>query len=283
MNLGRTVFSQITEHLPAYEFQKCVERYRGDSHFRGFSCLDQYLAMAFAQLTYRESLRDEPDFKIETPTGSLGMEVTEILRSNSGPFPPVAEENLHKEVVRLAEEHYQRSCKSPVDVLVYFLNDWPSKRDKKDMARALSEYVQSHYEPGTTTAIFSRLNGLPEGFSLVRVSSLGGQWISQESGVLPLLQHEQLVRRINEKNALLPKYRSRLPNCPIWLLIYTAVTVSRGVPIPTSISEWTCQSDFDKVLFFSALDNRVFEIDRTPLAGFLQKGAPNPIYKGKWT
>lgn len=58
MNLGRTVFSQIREHLPAYEFQKCVARYHGDSHLRGFSCLDQYLAMAFAQLTYRESLRD---------------------------------------------------------------------------------------------------------------------------------------------------------------------------------------------------------------------------------
>jgi hypothetical protein len=58
MNLGRTVFSQIMEHLPEYEFQKCVSRYRGDSHLRGFSCLDQYLAMSFAQLTYRESLRD---------------------------------------------------------------------------------------------------------------------------------------------------------------------------------------------------------------------------------
>jgi hypothetical protein len=58
MNIGRTVFSQIMEHLPAYEFQKCVARYRGDSHLRGFSCLDQYLAMVFAQLTYRESLRD---------------------------------------------------------------------------------------------------------------------------------------------------------------------------------------------------------------------------------
>jgi transposase len=46
------------EHLPSYEFQKCVERYRGDAHHRGFSCRDQYLAMAFAQLTYRESLRD---------------------------------------------------------------------------------------------------------------------------------------------------------------------------------------------------------------------------------
>jgi hypothetical protein len=58
MNLGRTVFSQLMEHLPAYEFQKCVARYRGDSYPRGFSCLDQYLAMTFAQVTYRESLRD---------------------------------------------------------------------------------------------------------------------------------------------------------------------------------------------------------------------------------
>jgi len=46
------------DHLPSYEFQKCVARYRGDSRLRGFSCRDQYLAMAFAQLTYRESLRD---------------------------------------------------------------------------------------------------------------------------------------------------------------------------------------------------------------------------------
>jgi hypothetical protein len=46
------------DYLPSYEFQKCVARYQGDAHFRGFSCWDQYLAMAFAQLTYRESLRD---------------------------------------------------------------------------------------------------------------------------------------------------------------------------------------------------------------------------------
>jgi Domain of unknown function (DUF4372)/Transposase DDE domain len=58
MNSGRTVFSQLIEHLPTKEFQKCVTRYGGDSHYRGFSCWDQLLAMAFAQLTYRESLRD---------------------------------------------------------------------------------------------------------------------------------------------------------------------------------------------------------------------------------
>jgi hypothetical protein len=58
VNVGQTVFAQLMGHLSAYEFQKCVARYRGDSHSRGFSCWDQYLAMAFAQLTYRESLRD---------------------------------------------------------------------------------------------------------------------------------------------------------------------------------------------------------------------------------
>ena len=58
MNSGRTIFSQLIQHLPEKEFQKCVARYNGDSNFRGFSCWDQLLAMAFAQLTYRESLRD---------------------------------------------------------------------------------------------------------------------------------------------------------------------------------------------------------------------------------
>src|SRR5450756_2512299 len=58
VNVGQTVFAQLMGHLSAYEFQKCVARYRGDSHRRGFSCWDQYLSKAFAQLTYRESLRD---------------------------------------------------------------------------------------------------------------------------------------------------------------------------------------------------------------------------------
>jgi hypothetical protein len=58
MNQGRTVFSQLISFLPDREFRRCVERYQGDFRLRGFSCWDQYLAMAFAQLTYRESLRD---------------------------------------------------------------------------------------------------------------------------------------------------------------------------------------------------------------------------------
>jgi hypothetical protein len=58
MNVGRTVFSQLIAHLSYIEFQKCVARYDGDHHHRSLSCWDQFLAMAFAQFTYRESLRD---------------------------------------------------------------------------------------------------------------------------------------------------------------------------------------------------------------------------------
>lgn len=58
MNTGKTVFSQVMEFLPLYEFRKCINRYQGDYKVKSFSCTDQFLCMAFAQLTYRESLRD---------------------------------------------------------------------------------------------------------------------------------------------------------------------------------------------------------------------------------
>lgn len=58
MNLGRTVFSQLVDFLPSYQFQLCVDRYQGDRYVKEFSCWDQLLCLAFAQLTCRESLRD---------------------------------------------------------------------------------------------------------------------------------------------------------------------------------------------------------------------------------
>ena len=58
MNTGRTVFTQLMDFLPMCEFHKCVQRYLGNYKVRIFSCLDQFLCMAFAQLSYRESLRD---------------------------------------------------------------------------------------------------------------------------------------------------------------------------------------------------------------------------------
>ena len=67
MNPGQLVFSQLMDFLPTHEFNRCVRRYRGNHRVRQFSCRDQFLCMAFAQLTYRESLRD-----IETCLRAVG-------------------------------------------------------------------------------------------------------------------------------------------------------------------------------------------------------------------
>ena len=58
MYTGNLVFSQLMDHLPLHTFRRCVQRYRGNHKIQSFSCLDQFRCMAFAQLTYRESLRD---------------------------------------------------------------------------------------------------------------------------------------------------------------------------------------------------------------------------------
>ena len=73
MYSGKMVLAQVMEFLPQYEFHKCVERYQGDYKVRNFSCLDQFLCMAFAQLTYRESLRD-----IEACLRSMGNKLYHI-------------------------------------------------------------------------------------------------------------------------------------------------------------------------------------------------------------
>ena len=67
MNTGRTIFAQLLDLLPRHEFNQCVARYGGHRRVRDFSCFDQFLCLAFAQLTYRESLRD-----IETCLRALG-------------------------------------------------------------------------------------------------------------------------------------------------------------------------------------------------------------------
>lgn len=58
MYAGKLIFAQVLEHLPQQTLQRCIERYSGNKRIKSFTCQDQYRCMAFAQLTYRESLRD---------------------------------------------------------------------------------------------------------------------------------------------------------------------------------------------------------------------------------
>ena len=91
MNVGRTVFTQLMEFIPMHEFRVAVKRYTGNRRVRRFSCWDQFLCMAFAQLTYRESLRD-----IETCLRSLGPKLYHTGIRGSVARSTLADANEHR-------------------------------------------------------------------------------------------------------------------------------------------------------------------------------------------
>ena len=105
MNVDRTVFSQLMDFVPKHEFRAAVKYYKGEHRVRRFSCWDQFLCMAFAQLTYRESLRD-----IETCLRSLGSKLY-----HSGIRAKVARSTL-------ADANEHRSWQIYRDVAVALIN-----------------------------------------------------------------------------------------------------------------------------------------------------------------
>jgi hypothetical protein len=207
--------------------------------------------------------REEPDFLITHPDGNLGIEITELLRPRSDDgFSPVAEESFHVKLVRKAEELYRQiPGTEPVEVSVRFNNG--GRHDLPDMARALAEFVSSHRHLATPVSTFYK--GFPSLFFSVTIASFasGRPWWSGECGGYTVNDvYEQLALRIKDKNDRLPSYRSNLPNAPIWLLIYTGVAVSRSMSIPHGIEQWKQPFGFERVLFYSCLDEAVAEIHR---------------------
>lgn len=91
MNIGRTVFSQLMDFIPKHEFRAAVKRYHGNRRIRRFSCWDQFLSMAFAQLTYRESLRD-----IATCLRSLGSNLYHSGMRGTVSRSTLADANEHR-------------------------------------------------------------------------------------------------------------------------------------------------------------------------------------------
>jgi hypothetical protein len=138
------------------------------------------------------------------------------------------------------------------------------KYDRRVMAKSLAEFVSVHRVQATPAVMFDRHDDIPEGFGVISISATTGPWWGGESVNLTLDQiHQQIGLRIEAKNKLLPTYRSNLPNTPIWLLIYSGVEISRGVPIPHGFDEWTFPFEFDRVIIFSSLGNEVAEARRS--------------------
>jgi len=87
MNQGKLVFAQVMEHLPLTTFRRCVARYQGERKVKTFSCLDQFLCMAFAQLTYRESLRDIEACLRAQPAKLIILASAPLWRATLWPMP----------------------------------------------------------------------------------------------------------------------------------------------------------------------------------------------------
>ena len=84
MNSGKTIFAQLMDFIPSvYQFHRCVERYNGHYKVKSFSCWDQFLTLAFAQLTFRESLRDIEACLRTTPQKLYHMGIRSTVSPNT--------------------------------------------------------------------------------------------------------------------------------------------------------------------------------------------------------
>lgn len=208
----------------------------------------------------------EPDLTIETANGVLGIEVTAVMpTSYSGCFSsPLAEQRFREDIVERGEKDYYRTPGSlPVGVSVFFWKIERSTNDKQLMGRALADFVRANPLAGKVAQTFSWRPDLPKGFGIICIRMDTHPWIAHEFLDLNSDQiHQQIAARIAAKNTLLPTYRTNLPQSPIWLLLFSSIGVSTGIPLTGPIETLEFPSDFDRVLFYSALDSQVVELKK---------------------
>jgi hypothetical protein len=226
---------------------------------------------AGAAIPTGEIVGEEPDFRFETESGELGIELSELLppASTDGGITPIEQAAFYGDVIRIAQERFCKEIGVPVQVGVTFGDGdaGRTRRNKHKMARALIRCVQISL-PRATDFVALYGSEVPEGFGSVTITSGAGDWhCSQGSGIT--LDHipVQIASRIRAKNALVPKYRANLrKGAAIWLLLYSRPNVSRSVPIPYGIEQWKFLFEFDRVLWFAILENQIVEIQRAESA-----------------
>jgi hypothetical protein len=206
---------------------------------------------------------EEPDFTFSDRR--LGIEVREAIRlasSNHG-IVPDAEEAFHQDILQIAEAAYFSTDRAkPARVSVYFAPARGVKRDKREMAQTLVEFVRAKVGAIQTFAVFDR--DLPEGFNHIVISAESGEWWTGEGGGVSLADiWQSLETAINEKNKLVPKYRTNLaPDAQVWLLLYSTMSISRGLHIPHGIESRKFNFDFNRVFWFVSLGARFVEIQK---------------------
>jgi hypothetical protein len=213
---------------------------------------------------------EEPDFRFNDEVPGLGIELSEVLRpasSNHG-ILPVEQESFHKAIITKAQQDYDAYGAKPGHVSVYFTNTRGGKRDKKELALALTEFVKANVEHASPFVSLHRPE-TPDGFDSVVISADSSRdWWCGEGGGYSLGDiRPQLVARISSKDKLVPTYRANLPTgARVWLLLYTGVTVARSMMIPAGIEKWTFRFRFERVFWYAALEGQFAEIQRAEAA-----------------
>jgi hypothetical protein len=213
-----------------------------------------------------ETADEEPDFRFSEEIPALGIELSEVLRpasSNHG-ILPVEQESFHQAVIAKAQQdYYASSGAKPVHVNVYFTNTRGGKRDKKDLALALTEFVKANAERVSSFVSVYRPD-TPNGFDSIVISVGSRDWWCGEGGGYTLGDiRPALAARIRGKDILVPTYRAHLPaSAHVWLLLYAGVTVARSMTIPHEIQEWRFPFRFDRVFWYTALEGQFVEIQK---------------------
>jgi hypothetical protein len=211
-----------------------------------------------------EIASEEPDFRFDHEIPALGIELSEVLRpasSNHG-ILPVEQESFHKEIIKKAQkDYYDAPDAKPAHVNVYFTNTRGARRDKGDLARALTDFVKANvHRPNPFISLYRPET--PDGFDSIVISPESRDWWCGEGGGYNLDDiRPQLAARISDKDKLVPTYRAHLPiGAHLWLLLYTGVTVARSMMIPHGIEEWKFRFRFDRVFWFTELGGKFSEI-----------------------
>ncbi len=157
--------------------------------------------------------------------------------------------------------YYSDPDARPTKIVLYFANAKGRRRDKREMAHKLAEFVKANVHGAKPIANFGALR-LPEGFGAMSIASESGNWSTGEGGNITLADiRETLGSAISAKNKLVPAYRMNLARgAKVWLLLYSTASVSRGMPIPHGIEDWRFDFDFDRVFWFVCLGNEFAEI-----------------------
>lgn len=211
-----------------------------------------------------ETPDEEPDFRFNDEIPALGIELSEVLRpasSNHG-ILPVEQESFHKEIITKAQhKYYDVPDAKPVHVSVYFTNTRGEKRNKGELAVALTEFVRANVHRASPFVSLYRPE-TPDGFDSIVISPESRDWWCGEGGGYSLDDiRPQLAARISSKDNLVPTYRANLPaGAHVWLLLYSGVTVARSMMIPRGIEEWKFSFRFDRVFWYTDLERQFAEI-----------------------